>query len=69
MSIALIPLGEGRGGRYLMPVPALHPSQLHVDLVLEAQHVRLHLLLRGMDLALQLPEHGPTVAPTGRSLG
>ena len=51
-----------------MYVPAVQPSQLDVEMVLQAHDVRLHLLLDGSDLALQLPEAGPTVTPSGWSL-
>ena len=46
----------------------MQPSQLDIELVLQAHDVPLHLLLGGSDLAPQLPEAGPTVAPSGRSL-
>lgn len=48
-----------------MSVPALHFAQPAVDLLLDVQDVPPHLLLRDLQLTLQLHEQGLTVASTG----
>ena len=48
-----------------MFVPAVHPFQPTVDLLLDVQDVQSHLLLRASQLALQPVEQRLTMTSTG----